>query len=423
MPQAWISIPLDLPDVRVLDVQVDQDGAYIITIESTLTTARCHKCGQVIGKFFGYDAWVTVRHLPILGCPTYLRFRPKRYRCLRCEGKPSTTQQLSWHTPNSPNTRAYEAHILLALINTTIEDVSLKEGLDYDRVLGIVERRIAAQVDWSQYTAFEVLGLDEIALKKGHRDFVVIVTARLVDQRLVVLAVLPNREKTTVVQFLRGMPRQLQQTIRTVCVDLYVGYRNAVREVLPAVQVVADRFHVAQQYRASADVLRRQELKRLKQELPAADYQQLKGSLWAFRKNKRDLTPEDEAVLARLFTYSPHLELAYTLREDLTALFESNLSKEEARVKLQEWQGRVRASKLTCYNTFLTTLDDWMEEITNYFVNRRNSGFVEGLNNKLKVLKRRCYGILNLDHLFQRLYLDLNGYRLFARRVNSPYYM
>ena len=407
----------------MLDVQVDQNGAFLITIESTLKTARCHKCGQVIGKFFGYDAWVTVRHLPILGRPTYLRFRPKRYRCLQCDGKPTTTQQVSWHTPNSPNTRAYEAHILLALVNTTIEDVSRKEGLDYDRVLGIVERRIAAHVDWSQYTAFEILGLDEIALKKGHRDFVVIVTARLADQRLVVLAVLPNREKTTVVQFLRGIPARLQQTIRTVCVDLYVGYRNAVREVLATVEIVADRFHVAQQYRASADTLRRQELKRLKQELPVAEYQQLKGSLWAFRKNKRGLTPEDEAVLARLFTYSPRLELAYTFREDLTALFESNLSKAEARVRLQEWQGRVRASELTCYNTFLTTLSDWMEEITNYFVNRRNSGFVEGLNNKLKVLKRRCYGILNPDHLFQRIYLDLNGYRLFARQINFAYYM
>ena len=423
MPQAWISIPLDIPDVHVLDVQVDQDGAYILTIESTLKTARCHKCGQAIGKFFGYDEWVTVRHLPILGRPTYLRFRPKRYRCLKCAGKPTTTQQLSWHTPNSPNTRAYEAHVLLALINATIEDVSLKEGLDYDRVLGIVERRIATQVDWSQYTALEVLGLDEIALKKGHRDFVVIVTARLADQRLVVLAVLPNREKTTVVQFLRKIPERLQQTIRTACVDLYIGYRNAVKEVIPTVEIVADRFHVTQQYRASADTLRRQELKRLKQELPATDYQPLKGSLWAFRKNKRDLTPEESAVLARFFTYSPRLELAYTLREDLTALFESNLSKEEARVKLQEWQARVRASELPCYATFLTTLDDWMEEVTNYFVNRRNSGFVEGLNNKLKVLKRRCYGILNLDHLFQRIYLDLNGYRLFARPVTHAYYM
>ena len=55
-----------------------------------------------------------------------------------------------------------------------------------------------------------------------------------------------------------------------------------------------------------------------------------------------------------------------------------------------------------------------MDEITHYFLNRQTSGFVERLNNKIKVLKRRCYGMLNLSHLFQRLHLDLAGYRLFG---------
>jgi transposase len=69
---------------------------------------------------------------------------------------------------------------------------------------------------------------------------------------------------------------------------------------------------------------------------------------------------------------------------------------------------------LTCFDSFLTTLENWMDEITNYFVGRQTSGFVEGFNNKVKVLKRRCYGITNLTHLFRRLYLDLEGYRLFG---------
>ena len=414
MPQAWISIPLDIADVRVLDVQVDQDGAYIITIESTLKTARCHKCGQVIGKFYGYDEWVAVRHLPILGRPTYLRFRPRRYRCLTCAGKPTTTQPLSWHTPSSPNTQVYEDHVLLALVNATIEDVSCKERLAYDRVLGIVERRIATQADWTQYRALDVLGLDEIALKKGQRDFVVIVTARLASNRVVLLAVLPDREKTTVLKFLRSIPAALQKTIHTVCSDMYDGYINAVKEVLQTTLVVIDRFHVAQRYRAGADTFRKQELKRLKQELPEAEYQQLKGSLWAFRQNKIDLTPDAAAVLAHLFAHSPQLELAYTFREELTAIFELKISKSEAQGQIQNWQARVRGSHLRCFDQFLTTLDERMDEITNYFVNRHNSGFIEGLNNKLKVLKRRCYGLGNLDHFFQRIFLDLEGYRLFA---------
>jgi transposase len=414
MTSSWISIPLDLPDVRVLDTQINQNGDYIITIESTLESARCRKCGRVIGKFHGHDDWVTLRHLAILGRQVYVRFRLQPYECLDCDGQPTTTQHVSWHTPNSPNTTAYEDHVLLQLVNTTIQDVSVKESLEYDAVLGIMERRIASQVDWTHYTALGVLGLDEIARKKGHRDFVVIVTARLADNHVALLGVLPDREKATVVKFLRSIPEPLRKTIHTVCSDMYAGYINAVKEELKTALVVIDRFHVAEQYRANVDTLRKQELKRLKQELPESDYKQLKGCLWAFRKNKADLTPDEHEVLTRLFTHSPQLELAYTFREELTTLFESALSKSEAQVKIQDWQERVRQSGLTCFDGFLTTLQNWWEEITHYFVNRANSGFVEGLNNKLKVLKRRCYGLLNLGHFFQRIFLDLEGYRLFA---------
>ena len=182
-------------------------------------------------------------------------------------------------------------------------------------------------------------------------------------------------------------------------------------------QVVADRYHVAKLYRECADRLRKQELRRLKQELPKEEYATLKGAMWAFRKNPADLEVDEQDLLKRVFAYSPDLERAYTYREQLTALFEQELSKEEAKQEIKKWRRRVKASGLKCYESFFTTLDTWLEEITNYFLQRHNSGFVEGLNNKIKVLKRRCYGIFNLSHLFQRIFLDLEGYRLFASPV------
>jgi transposase len=414
MPTAQITIPLDVPDVRVLQTQLTAQGEYVITIESTLTSAVCHRCGRMIRKSYGTDDWVTVQHLPILGRPVYLRYRPKRYRCDSCDGHPTTTQQLTWHTPNSPQTNAFDTHLLLQLVNATIEDVSLKERLPYDIILGVIERRIAQQVDWTRYTELGVLGLDEIALKKGHRDFVVLVTARLQDGHVVILGVLPDRDKVTVKRFLASIPASLRETIETLCTDMYPGYITATREVLSHVRIVIDRFHVAAQYRAAADTVRKQELKRLKRELPKADYQQLKGSLWAFRKNQVDLSPDEHALLARLFGYSVELAAAHLLREELTAIFEQAQSLAQAQAELRAWQERVRYSGLTCFDTFLNTLDYCWTEITNYFVHRDSSGFVEGLNNKIKVLKRRCYGLFNLGHLFQRIFLDLEGYRLFA---------
>jgi transposase len=74
----------------------------------------------------------------------------------------------------------------------------------------------------------------------------------------------------------------------------------------------------------------------------------------------------------------------------------------------------VEACGLSCFDSFLTTLNHRLEEITHYFLDRQSSGFVEGLNNKIKVLKRCCYGLLNPARLFQRLHLDLAGYRLFG---------
>jgi len=414
MSTVQITIPLDSPDVRILQAQLTAQGEYIITVESTLTSAVCHRCGRVIRRSYGTDDWVIVQHLPILGRPVYLRYRPKRYRCDTCEGRPTTTQQLTWHTPNSPQTNAFDTHLLLQLVNATIEDVRLKERLPYDVVLGVIERRIDQQVDWTRYTALSVLGLDEIALKKGHRDFVVIVTAQLPDGHLVILGVLPDRDKVTVKRFLASIPAPLRETLETLCTDMYPGYINATREVLSHVRIVIDRFHVAEQYRAAADTVRKQELKRLKRELPKADYQQLKGSLWAFRKNQADLSPDEQTVLARLLGYSVELAAAHLLREELTAIFEQASSLAQAQAELRAWQERVRHSGLTCFDAFLNTLDRWWTEITNYFVHRDSSGFVEGLNNKLKVLKRRCYGLFNLEHLFQRIFLDLEGYRLFA---------
>jgi transposase len=414
MSTAQITVPLDIPDVRVLQTQITEQGEFIITLESTVSSAHCRKCGREIRKFHGWDEWVTVRHLSILGRPVYLRYRPKRYRCEDCPDHPTTTQQLTWHAANSPQTTAYDTHLLLQLVNTTVEDVSLKERLPYDVVLGVIERRIATQVDWARYTELGVLGLDEIALKKGHRDFVVIVTARLQAGQLAILGVLPDRDKATVKRFLRGIPAHLGQTIHTLCTDMYEGYLHAVQEVLSQVRIVIDRFHVARKYRDAADTVRKQELKRLKQELPKADYQQLKGSLWAFRKNAQDLSPDEQDRLARLFAYSPELEAAHILREELTTIFEQAVSQPQAQEQIRAWQECVRHSGLHCFDDFLNTLDHWWNEITNYFVNRDSSGFVEGLNNKLKVLKRRCYGLFNVGHLFQRIFIDLEGYRLFA---------
>lgn len=403
--------------MRVLQSELTPRGECLLTVESTLEGTTCRKCGREIREGHGLGEWLTLRHLPILGRKVFLRLRPKRYRCPYCEGGPTTTQELAWYTAKSPHTKAYEKYLLLQLVHATVEDVSLKEEIGYKALEGLVDRWISTEVNWAEVKGRKILGLDEIALKKGHRDFVTIVTARSAAGEVRILAVLPDRKKETVKAFLASMPKGVKQAIRTVCTDLYEGFINAVKEVLGHAQVGADRYPVAKLYRECVDHLRRQELRRLKKELPKEHYDEIKGAMWPFRKNPADLEAEEQALLTRLFAYAPELHRAYTYREQLTAIFEQDLSKAEAQHEIQKWRRRVKASGLQCYESFFTTLDNHLEEITNYFLQRHNSGFVEGLNNKIKVLKRRCYGIFNLAHLFQRIFLDLEGYRLFARPV------
>lgn len=199
-----------------------------------------------------------------------------------------------------------------------------------------------------------------------------------------------------------------------MCTDLYDGFINAVEEVLPQAKIVADRFHVAKLYRAAVDELRKTELKALKGTLTKEQYAGLKGVLWALRKRHEHLEPEEQALLDRLFEASPSLCKAYNLREKLTRLFDKKHSKKSGRRAIRRWMAAVRNSGLDCFDHFLTTLENRMDLITNYFISRSSSGWVEGLNNKIKVLKRRAYGVKNLGNLFRRIWLDLKGYEAFA---------
>ncbi len=410
-----ISIPLDIPDVRVLRTNLLSAQVLLIEVESTLTTTTCRRCGRTISDFHGSDQPIQLRHLPILGSAVYIRIRPKRFRCPYCDDHPTTTQRLAWYTPKALHTIAYEQHLLTQLVNSTIEDVCQKEETTPDAVLGTLDRWLAAEVEWANVPPFAILGIDEIALKKGHRSFVVIVSARLPDERLVVLAVLPDRTKATLVSWLHDVPPQVRHQIRTVCTDLWEAYISAVREELPQACIVIDRFHVAKHYRDDAETLRKQELKRLRKELPKEQAEQLKNTMWPFRKRWEELEEAEEERLRQLFEQAPRLKQAYELREALTTIFETAGSKAEGMEQLRQWRQEVEASGVSCFAPFLKLLDEWLDLIANYFHQRQTSGFVEGLNNKLKVLKRRCFGLYNLRHLFQRITLDLDGYRRFSR--------
>jgi len=152
----------------------------------------------------------------------------------------------------------------------------------------------------------------------------------------------------------------------------------------------------------------------LKQELSKAAQDDLKHTLWPFRKREAALDQEEQGRLEGLFAHSPLLEQAYKLREQLTTIFDTARSKKDGLRRIGFWRARVAKSGLTCFDGFLKLLESWLDLIANEDINRQTSAFVEGLNTKLKVLKRRCYGLRNVVRLGERLTLDLEGYRRFS---------
>ncbi len=193
--QATIQIPLDIPNVEVLRTEIYPDGKLLIWVESQVETVRCGLCGRELRATFGHGQEIRLRHLPVLGMEAYICIRPRRGRCLECETEPTTTQVLEWYDQRSPHTKAYDRYLLKQLVNSTIEDVSLSENVGYDAIVGALNRQIDTKVNWEQVDDLSTVGIDEVAMSKGRKNYAAIITARQKDGKVRILAVLPDRKK------------------------------------------------------------------------------------------------------------------------------------------------------------------------------------------------------------------------------------
>ena len=108
--------------------------------------------------------------------------------------------------------------------------------------------------------------------------------------------------------------------------------------------------------------------------------------MWILRKRPEDLTSNDQEVLNKLFKHSPLLQQAYTLKNELTALLDSDLDRRRGKQRITGWMSRVKKSSVRCFDTFLNTLETYKDEVANYFLDRLTSGFIEGLIIRLKSL-------------------------------------
>ena len=191
---AQIMIPLDIPDVDVKETKLCKKKLFI-TVESQKETIECGICHQLLPCNYGKGERIELRHLSVLGYETYIVIHPKRGQCTTCKTKPTTTQRVEWYEQRSPHTLTYDTYLMKQLIGSTVEDVSMKEQVGYDAVLGALKRRVSVEVNWERITNLGTIGIDEIAMRKGHKGYKAIITARDEKGETIILAVLNDRKK------------------------------------------------------------------------------------------------------------------------------------------------------------------------------------------------------------------------------------
>ena len=409
-----ISLPLDIDSLEIVSQHTDKKGNIVFTVESSIKHGVCRECGKPTTKRNGYAPSRRIRHLSIFDQPVYLEIKPIRYQCENCDDTPTTTEQYDWVERNATTTNKMEEYILRSVVNSTIQDVSIKDAIGYRVIQSAINRRINKKVNWDNFTDLNTLGIDEIALRKGYNDYVSIISSKSSEGKLRVLAVINGREKNEIKLFLSAIPAELQKTVKHVCTDMHDGFVYAAIEVFGPQAVVIDRYHVAKLYRKPLDKLRIKEMKRLKTALSSDEYSKLEGMMWILRKQHECLTEVDKSKLEVLYKHSPTLKQAHGFALKLTQIFNTHSNRRAAMAKINRWINSVERSSLTCFGTFISTLTKYKPYIGNYFKKRKNSGFVEGLNNKIKVIKRRCYGLLNTETIFQRLFLDLQAREIYA---------
>jgi transposase len=189
------------------------------------------------------------------------------------------------------------------------------------------------------------------------------------------------------IEALNQQPLEVREQIEEVSVDMWGGFPKVVEEVFPNAVIVIDRFHVMKAVN--------QELNKIRKQSGVLE----RGSKFILLKNGADLTLEETTKLEQLLQRSKRLKQAYVWKEEFRAIYEQSLTVEEGKSQIKAWL--CKAQKV--YSEVIITISSHLDGISNYFRNRTTSGVIEGINNRIKLIKRQAYGFINFNNFRERL--------------------
>jgi transposase len=387
---------LGFQGIEVVHTNVNS-GIFYIFAKPSHILGICPECGKIVETV--HDVRVQYyKHLPMWEHETVLVLPIFRFQC-DCDPNHPFTLSYDFIRKYQRQTINYEEYIYSLCRNNSIENVSVLSGLSSGTCQRLFNYYAQLEIDERGTTETEFLGIDEFAIKKGHEYNTVIydlVTHRLVD-------VIEGRTKDDVMSYFSALSEDFKFAIKAVAMDMSRSYCNSVRESLPNAKPVIDRFHISQLLHKLIDEARKHIQNKIRKE--EEDKTKVFGIRWALLKNFEDLSAKEMNTLLMICDEYPRLGECFALKEEFRKFFDID-NVEDAASFLDYYKELVIESQIPELQSFCKTIDNWREYILNYYTFKITNGPTEGLNSKIKTIKRRAYGYRNSDNFILRLKLE-----------------
>jgi len=350
----------------------------------------CGFCGRVHSAW--YDRTTRrVRDLPCGPYRIYLAFEVRRVACRSC-GKVKR-ERLEFLADNPLYTKRFAYYVGRRCRSSTIKEVAEELHLDWGSVKELDKQYMRAQLAKAGTPAPKAIGIDEISIRKGHTYRIVV--SDLIRGRPIWFGG-ENRSAESMSQFYAWLGEKKSRGIRLAVMDMWKPFRTATEEHAPNAAILFDKFHVMRHLGDALDQVRKSEYARLS----GKDRRFIKGQKYTLLSHRENLTLEGRRALKTLLAANKRLNTAYLLKESFGQLW-SYRREGWARRFFENWRASLKWQRLRPYEKFAEMIERHWDGIAAYCEpeNKVSLGFVEGLNNKIRVIQRRAYGLRDEEYL------------------------
>lgn len=376
---------LQLKDVIVTNIECVGKQMHIhLRMQQRLHC--CPQCGSITSKVHDYRTQL-VRDVSIRGYETILHLRKRRHVCPRC-GK-----RFDEHIEFLPRYRQFTNRVNLQIYEQLKKCRSIKDIAEDNNMSPPTAAKLINEINFTTRKLPEVLAIDEFrGNAEGERFQCILADPK--NRRVV--EILPNRRHEMIRHYLGKFSNK--KDVRFVVMDMTGGYRKLMKELFPRATIIVDKYHYVRQITYAIERVRVEEQKRLSDRWR----KYFKRSKYILLKDSRKLTTEDRIQLENLFRISEPLRRAYDLKQQFENV-KASKDREEAARRLSKWIFNAQQSGLQEFIKVSFTYQNWSKEILNSFEYPYTNGYIEGCNNRIKVLKRVSFGMPRFARFRRRI--------------------